>query len=168
MQMTTLATTNRSWRLWRRFVGCVCAGVLALQIGCYSYLPVQTNVPTTGTRIAVVLNDRGRAQISEQLGSAMDKVDGLLVAAGESSVTLEVYRTTDLRGNEATWTGERVQLPKDGITGYQERQLSKRRTTLLVAGVVIGITAVMTMANLNIFSGFTHDTPSGGTTGESR
>lgn len=168
MQMTTLATTNRSWRVWRRFVGCVCAGLLAMQIGCYSYLPLQTSMPATGRRIAVVLNDRGRALVSEKLGSAMDKVDGLLVSAGESSVTLEVYRTTDLRGNEASWTGEKVQLPKDGITGYQERQLSKKRTTLLVAGVVVGITAMMTMANLNIFSAFTHDTPSGGTTGESR
>lgn len=166
--MTTLPM-NRRWRLWRRFVGGLCAAALVLQMGCYTYLPLQTGVPATGSRIAVVLNDRGRATLGDRLGSAIDKVDGMLVESDGVNVTLEVYRTRDLRGNAATWTGERVQVPRDGITGYQGRQFSKRRTYLLVGSVVAVVVATAFAVNFDLFSGFTRDDPgSGGPTGESR
>lgn len=166
--MTTLSMNRRS-RLGRRFVGGLCAATLSLQLGCYSYKPLQTGVPATGQRIAVVLNDRGRATLGDRLGSAIDKVDGLLVEGGGETVTLEVYRTMDLRGNAATWTGERVQLPKDGITGYQGRQFSKRRTFLLVGSVVAVVVATALAVNFDLFSGFTRDNSgSGGSTGDSR
>lgn len=166
--MTTLSM-NRRWRLWRRFVGGLCAAALMLQMGCYTYQPLQTGVPATGSRIAVVLNDRGRATLGDRLGSAIDKVDGLLVGGDDTSVTLEVYRTMDLRGNAATWTGERVQLPRDGITGYQGRQFSRRRTFLLVGTVVAVIVTTALAVNFNLFSGFDREDPgSGGSAGESR
>lgn len=167
--MMTLSM-NRRWRHWRRFVGGLCAAALSLQVGCYSYQPLQTGVPATGSRIAVVLNDRGRATLGDRLGSAIDKVDGLLVEGDGASVTLEVYRTMDLRGNAATWTGERVQLPKDGITGYQGRQFSKRRTFLLVGTVVGVIVGAALATNLDLFSFFPKGDPggSGGSTDDSR
>jgi len=166
--MTTL-TSIRRWRQWRRVVGSLCAALLVLQTGCYTYLPMQTSVPVTGKRIAVVLNDRGRAMIGDKLGSAMEKADGLLVKTDESSVTLEVYRTTDMKGNEATWTGERVTLPRDGVSGYQERMLSKKKSALFVGAVLVGVTVSVMMVNLNIFGGFSHsDGGSGGSTGDSR
>lgn len=165
----TTPSMNRRGRVWRRFVGGLSAVALALQLGCYSYLPLQTSVPATGKRIAVVLNDRGRASVSDRLGSALDKVDGLLVSGDEQSITLEVYRTFDLRGNAASWTGERVQVSRDGIAGYQERQFSKKRTVLLSATLVGVVAASLLMVNLDLFSAFTRDNSgSGGTTGESR
>ncbi len=166
--MTTLSM-NRWPRVWRRFVGGLCAATLVLQMGCYTYKPLQTGVPATGQRIAVVLNDRGRSLLGDRLGSSIDKVDGLLVEDDGASVSLEVYRTMDLRGNAATWTGERVQVPRDGITGYQERQFSKRRTYLLV-GTVVGVIAATALAvKFDLFSGFVRDDPgSGGSTGDSR
>jgi hypothetical protein len=161
---------NRRARVWRRFVGGLCAATLMLQVGCYSYRPLQTNVPAAGQRIAVVLNDRGRVLVGDRLGPAVDKVDGLLVEAGDAGVTLEVYRTLDLKGSAASWTGERVQVPKDGISGYQEREFSKRRTTLLTVAIVGGIAASLLMANLNVLGDlFSRDNSGGGSpTGESR
>lgn len=158
---------NRRMRFWRRFVGGLCAVSLSLQMGCYTFKPLQTSVPATGNRIAVILNDRGRYALGDRLGSAVDKVDGLLVGVDSTSVTLEVYRTTDLRGGDASWTGERVQVPKDAISGYQERQFSKRRTWILVGTTVGVVVASMLMVNLNLFSGFSHTdpgTPPGGQT----
>jgi hypothetical protein len=161
---------NRRARVWRRFVGGLCAAALMLQVGCYSYLPMQTSVPATGHRIAVVLNDRGRVLVGDRLGPAVDKVDGLLVEVGDANVTLEVYRTHDLKGSAASWTGERVQVPRDGISGYQEREFSKRRTTLLTVAIVGGIAASLLLANLNVIGDiFSRDNSGGGTpTGESR
>jgi len=152
----TTPSMNRRTRFWRRFVGGLCAVSLSLQMGCYTFKPLQTSVPAMGTRIAVMLNDRGRYALGDKLGSAVDKVDGLLVEVDSSKVTLEVYRTTDLRGNTASWTGERVQVPKDAISGYQERQFSKRRTWILVGTTVGVVVASMLMVNLNLFGGFTH------------
>jgi len=162
-------STNRRARSWRRFVGGLCAASLVLQTGCYTLLPLQTSRPATGKRITVALNDRGRLGLGDRLGATIDKVDGLLVEGDSSSVTLEVYRTTDLRGGTATWTGERVQVPLNDITGYQERQFSRRRTYILVGAVVGVVTASILMVNLNVFGGLTHS-PSGdgGASGESR
>ena len=167
--MTTLSINRRS-RYWRRFVGGLCAAALSLQVGCYSFLPLQTSVPASGQRIAVVLNDRGRALLGDRLGPAVDKVDGLLVEGDSMSVTLEVFRTHDLRGGDATWTGERVQVPRDGITGYQERSLDRRRTFLLTATIVGVIAASVLLANLDVLGGlFSKEDTSGGTPGsESR
>lgn len=163
----TTSSMNRRTRFWRRFVGGLCAASLSLQMGCYTFKPLQTSVPATGNRIAVVLNDRGRFALGDRLGSAVDKVDGLLVGVDSMQATLEVYRTTDLRGNTASWTGERVQVPKDAISGYQERQFSKRRTWILVGTTVGVVVASMLMVNLNLFGGFSHTdpgTPPGGQT----
>lgn len=159
---------NRRGRYRRRFVGGLAAVSLLLQIGCYTFKPLQTSVPVTGNRMAVVLNDRGRFALGDKLGAAVDRVDGLLVEVDSMGVTLEVYRTTDLRGTDATWTGERVRVPKDAIVGYQERQFSKRRTYLLVGTVVGVIAATILMVNLDLFSGVTHPDPGGGTTGNTR
>jgi len=165
--MTTPSMNGRR-RHWRRFVAGLCAASLVLQMGCYTFKPLQTSVPATGSRIAVQLNDRGRFTLGDRLGSAIDNVDGLLVEVDGTSVTLEVYRTTDMRGGTATWTGERVRVPKDAIVGYQERQFSKRRTVLLVGTVVGVIAATMLAVNLNLFSSVTHPDPGGGTTGNTR
>jgi hypothetical protein len=166
--MTTLSMNRRS-RFGRRFVGGLSAAALLLQIGCYSFLPLQTSTPAIGKRIAVVLNDRGRVTVGDRLGQGVDKVDGLLVEGDGSNVTLEVYRTIDLRGTAASWTGERVQLPRDGITGYQERQFSKRRTAVLTITIVGAVAASLLLTNFDLFSGFTRDNPGdGGSSGESR
>jgi hypothetical protein len=166
--MTTLSMNWRS-RLVRRFVGGLSAAALMLQVGCYSYLPLQTSVPAAGKRIAVVLNDRGRVQVGDRLGPSVDKVDGLLVEGDANSVTLEVYRTLDVRGAAATWTGERVRVPRDGITGYQERQFNRRRTILVTAAVVGAIAASLLLVNFDLFGGFSRDDAgNGGPSGESR
>ena len=165
-----MTTPSMNWRSpsWRRFFGGLSALALVLQIGCYNYLPLQTSVPATGKRIAVVLNDRGRATVGDRLGSMLDKVDGLFVQGDSMNITLEVYRTLDLKGNSASWTGERVLVPRDGITGYQEREFSKRKTIILSAVIVGAVVASMLMVNLDLFSPFTHDNSGGGTTGQSR
>lgn len=164
----TTPSTNRRARTWRRFVGGLCAATLSLQIGCYTYQPLQTGVPGTGKRMAVVLNDRGRFTLGERLGSSIERVDGMLVAVDSLNVTLDVYGTTNQRGNTSTWSGERLQVPKDAISGYQERQFSKRRTYILVGAMVGAVLASALMVNLNLFGGFPKDDPGSPPSGESR
>jgi hypothetical protein len=165
--MTTLSM-NRRASAWRRFVGGLSTAALLLQMGCYTFQPLRLSMPATGTRVAVAINDRGRFLLANRLGSSVDKIDGLLVSADSMNVTFDVYRTTDMRGTSASWTGERVQVPRDAITGYQERKFSKARTALLV-GSIVGVIAVVALTtNFDLFSGFKPDEPGGGTTGDSR
>lgn len=165
--MTASPTIRRS-RVSRRIVGGLCAVTLFLQMGCYSYRPLQTGVPATGQRIAVVLNDRGRAALGDRVGPAVDVVEGLLVSASAESVELEVYRTTDLRGRDASWTGEKLQVSKEFVSGYRERFLSKRKTYLL-AGTVLGAVVLSAMlTNFDLFNGWIHADPTTPPTGGSR
>jgi len=164
----TTPSTNRRARTWRRAVGGLCAATLSLQIGCYTLQPLQTSLSATGQRMAVVLNDRGRFTLGEKLGSSVEKVDGMVVAVDSMNVTLDVYGTTDLRGNNSTWSGERLQVPKDAITGYQARQFSKRRTYILVGAMVGAVLASALLVNLNLFGGFPKDDPGTPPGGESR
>ncbi len=164
----TVPSMNRRARTWRRFVGGLCAVTLSLQMGCYTFKPLQTSVPATGNRIAVLLNDRGRFSLGDRLGAAVDKVDGLLVVADSESVTLEVYRTTDLKGTSSSWTGERVRVPKDALSGYQEREFSKKRTWLLVGASVGAVAVVFLMVNLNVFGGLSKADPGAPPGSESR
>lgn len=150
--MALLSASSARVRLaWRRFGAVVCGAALLMQVGCYSYLPLQEQVPPAGQIIGLTLNDRGRVMVADQLGESIERVSGLLVANSETSVTLEVARTRSLRGVDVTWTGERVQIPREGIRGYQQRQFSRGRTALFVVGAVVGVVLVGQLFGLDVF-----------------
>jgi len=147
--MRSTSHRGATWR--RRAMLSLGACSLALQWGCYSYLPVQSAPPTTQQRGAVVLNDQGRALLSDRLGTAIDRVEGTFVSHDSTGVVLEVTGTKDLRGGSSLWSGERVEIPSVAILGFQERQLSKPRSFLL-AGSVVGLIAVATFGlTLDLF-----------------
>ena len=147
------------WRVtWRRRAT-VSAGALALalQWGCYTYLPVQSAPPPATERGAVVLSDRGRALLGERLGAQVERVEGTFVSHDSSGVVLLVSGTRDLRGGSSLWSGERVEIPAEAILGYRTRQLSKSRSFLL-AGVVTATVAVLTFGlSLDLFAGDRQD-----------
>lgn len=135
----------------RRLTALVSAGALALQMGCFAYGPMQDSIQGNGQLVGVVLNDRGRAQSSDRLGAEIDRVEGRLVALTDSLVSLEVTRTVSLRGSSSAWTGERVDLPRSGVRGFQQRSFSKRKTTLFVIGAVAAIGLFVSLVTLDVF-----------------
>ena len=114
------------------------AGSLLLQ-GCYESLPVQHGAPPATTRVEFLLNDQGRAALSQKLGPAVQKIEGELVDAKDSLYMVSVFRVTGFDGNSAAWTGERVALGKDHVDGYQVRRLNKTRSALVAVGVVAAV-----------------------------
>jgi len=115
---------------------------MVVQMGCYSYLPLQETVPATGQAVAITLNDRGRQLLGGRLGDLVERVDGSLVSSNETAVTVSVTRTKSLRGTVATWTGEEVEIVREGIRGFQQRQRSKGRTALLTVGLIAGVVLI--------------------------
>ena len=132
---------TRSETIAQRSVGVLCALALALQIGCFSCLPVQSAPPLPAQQVGIVINDRGRLLLGDRVGASVDRIDGKVISRQDGSIVVDVYRVTDLRGNTATWTGERVSIPDEAILGYRARTFSKMKTLLLVGSIVIAIVA---------------------------
>jgi hypothetical protein len=160
--MPPVTASFRSGRALRPAVAGLWAAALALQLGCYSYLPVQSAPPVAvGKDVAVVLNDRGRALLAERVGPAIDRIDGRLAGVEGDAVTVAVTRVTDLRGNSAGWSGEPVRIPRDAITGFRPRTFSTFKTALLAGAVVLGVVLSL-RTSLDIFGTPEPDRPDGG------
>lgn len=128
-------------RRWRR-VGFGIAALAATLTGCHTYLPPQDQVPVAGREIAVELNDRGRLLVVPQLGEAVLRVHGTLVASADSTVTMSVSRTVQLQGSSALWTGESVTIPVAGIRGFRLREFSQKRSVAMAVGVAGALAVV--------------------------
>ncbi|WP_411281510.1 hypothetical protein [Gemmatimonas sp.] len=145
----------------QRSVSSLCALALALQIGCFSYLPLQSAPPVPAQQVGVVLNDRGRVLLGDRVGASVDRIDGKVVSRQNGALVLDVYRVTDLRGTTATWTGERISIPDEAILGYRARKLSKLKTLLLVGTIALAIIASLGNT-LNLFGDPATDGPGDG------
>lgn len=156
-----LRMRTRSETIAQRSVSVLCALALALQIGCFSYLPVQSTPPAPAQQVGVVINDRGRVLLGDRVGASVDRIDGKVVSRQDGSLVIDVYRVTDLRGNTATWTGERVSIPEEAILGYRARKVSKVKTLLLVGVVVLAILGTL-KSGLDLFGDPATDRPDGG------
>ena len=125
-------TVGRRRRAAATFV--VAAWTVALQ-GCYESLPLRQGVaPETG-RVELVLNDQGRAALSERLGTMVEKVEGQLLSQQADAYTISVVRVSQINGNSALWNGEQVTVLKAHTVGFQVRQLNKMRTVSLAVAV---------------------------------
>jgi len=100
-------------------------------------------------RVELVLNDQGRAALTDRLGAAVDKIEGQLVSQDQAGVSMLVYRVRQLNGNSAAWTGEKVTIAKEYTVGFQIRQLDKHKTWVavgVVAGVVVAVILGVSLA----------------------
>jgi hypothetical protein len=133
-----IPSAARGARLRRTLLAGVCVLLLGFQTGCYTLLPMQMEPPVGIDRVQVVLNDRGRFQMESVLGQGVDVVEGVVSRQDSASIEVQVAKVTTIRGATSTWTGEAVTIPRDGISGFRGRQLSKVRSWVL-AGVVVGV-----------------------------
>lgn len=131
--------------------------ITCLGAGCYSYNPLTTPSPEPGSFVAVTLTASGAQDLARYLGPNVVVVRGRYVGDSDQAVLVSVSSVELVRGDEMDWAGERVALPNNAIASVQVRQLSKRRSALLVG---VGITGfVATTAAFGLGGG---GTPPGG------
>lgn len=142
----------------RRVSGYIVGVASLLNVGCYTAGPLVAD-PQPSQRVVLTLNDRGRAALSEQLGSGPVSVEGIVESTDNAAYVMRVSRVTYIASPATTWTGERVRIGKDGVGLSQGRQLSKGRTFLAIgiAAVAFGIFAAT--RGLIGFGGDAPDTP---------
>jgi len=105
-----------------------------LLAGCYTYRPlpsVDAAMPPPGHKIEVQLTTAGASALANQVGPDILYVDGTVVSADSSGLTLAVTRSVSARRLETDWKGEHVTLPREDIASMGERKLSVGGTALL-------------------------------------
>jgi hypothetical protein len=152
----------------RRFVRFAGAGLSALALllqGCYESLPLQQGPPPAAVTVQLVLNDKGRVEVANELGSAVAKVEGTVVSQDAQSVTIAVSRVLQLNGTTSTWSGEHVTIAKEATDGYQVRRVNQTRTVVLVAAITVAAVSILVTMGLNVGRGASDNPPVTGNPG---
>jgi hypothetical protein len=110
------------------------------------------------------MNDKGRLDVSQKLGSAVDKVEGVITAQNSDTYTLAVAKVFQLGGTTSKWNGESVVIAKDGTTGFQIHRYSQTRTVILAVAIVAA--TVLFLASVKLIGGGTDPTNGSGNTGQ--
>jgi hypothetical protein len=122
--------------------------VAALISACYSYQPLQTNVPPkVGEPIHVDLTPEGTTELARYLGPRVRRAEGRLVSIGtDGALEVAVDFVNLVDGVKQPWSGEgHVTFPRALIDTVRERRFEKGRTILgstALAGALIGISIV--------------------------
>lgn len=103
-------------------------------MGCYTYRPTGGAVPVTGARVALQVSDAGRVMLGGSMGPEIDRVEGVLLQRDSAEYLLAVTGIRTIRGGDQAWSGEKVKVKAEFVTGVYERRLSKGRT--LIASVI--------------------------------
>lgn len=135
-------------RLWPAWVPT--AGLLLL-VGCYTYTPLIAPTPDPDQALAFDVNDRGRAEMMENVGPETARVEGTLLEQTDSAYQVSVARVITLRGRVYQWNGETVVLRREHVREVRERRFSAPRTVAAAGGATIPLLALLVSQTLNIF-----------------
>jgi len=125
-------------------VALVCLGLLS---GCFTYTPLVGLRPQPGQRVTFTISDQGRLALAQQVGSGVTSLEGTMVADGDGTYLVNVYEVKAIAGN-SHWTGERVTVRAEHVTGMSIRRFSKGRTALAIVGTAASIGAFIITRNL--------------------
>ncbi len=128
-----------------------------LLLGCYNYLPLTNPSPQPGTYLSAALTDSGSVELARYLGPGVAIVRGRLLASDSKELALAVVSVRVRSGEEISWKGESVTLPRGLVAFLEERRLSTGRSVLLAGGSVLSLVVA---AKAFGFGGF--GAPSGG------
>jgi hypothetical protein len=106
----------------------------ALLAGCYTYRPlasVDTAMPAPGTQVETRLTTAGATALASQIGPDVLLLQGQVVSADSSGLTLAVNHSETARRISSDWKGEHVTVPREDIASVQERKFSVGSTALL-------------------------------------
>jgi hypothetical protein len=112
-------------------------GTFILLAGCYTYRPLTQPLPAPGTRVSAELTGDGARELSGQVGPEVAHIEGDVLAVDSSRVEMAVRQTENTRGIQNDWKGEKVDLPRSAVSGWQQRRLSVGGTSFL-GGLVAG------------------------------
>ena len=124
-----------------RFRGlCVVLVVMPAALGCYAYAPLDTTTGVqAGGHVAVEITDRGRAELSDRLGSGVLRLEGTLTQSDSVDLVMNVWRVAHFSGPTERWSGESVRIKRAYTSREQTRTLNRTKTYLAAGAAVAGL-----------------------------
>jgi phage tail tape-measure protein len=116
--------------------------------GCYETLPLQEGPAPTMAGVQLVLNDKGRDELSTKMGSAVDRIEGTITAQNSSTYTIAVSEVYTLGGSTAKWSGESVTIAKEGTGGYRIHRFNETRTIVLAVAITAAVVVFFATSGL--------------------
>lgn len=116
----------------------------ALLSSCHTYRPMVASTPASGVRVRAELTDLGTVELARYVGPGAGAIEGRVLQATDSIVTLGVLTVRNRNGIESYWKGERVAVPRELVSTLSTRTLSRSRTTL-AAGTLVGVAGAVAM-----------------------
>lgn len=132
----------------KRFAGCcMMAFLMGVASGCYTYAPIPS-VAAPGTELVLGLNDQGRVSLGQSVGPAAQSIEGTLKSNSDSAFVVAVSSVTYFNGGSNKWSGEPLTIGRSLVNDIKERQFSRSRTFLVVAGAAGALLAFAFSRNL--------------------
>lgn len=104
--------------------------------GCYTTVPLRSEPPRHDREVVLEFTDEGAQRLGGLLGRAVVSARGKPLEWTSDTVALAMIATTNARGGEQFWQGERVAVPRQFVVRTRERALDRRRTAIAIAGGV--------------------------------
>jgi hypothetical protein len=116
--------------------------LLPLMAGCYTYKPLPSTGPETGSRISAELTDQGSIDMSSQLGPGVTQVQGEVLPSDSIALRLAILTTANNRGIESDWQREQVAIPVNALGRLEQRKFSVSQTALAGGLAITGLYAM--------------------------
>jgi hypothetical protein len=133
----------------RRFL---LGGLMVAALGCYTYVPITTDVPPAGERVALHITDRGRVELADRLGPGVVRMEGMIARSDSTELVVNLHRIGQIGSGTSRWSGEAVRVDRSYVGGVELRRLSRGRTALVAGAVTAGVVAFI--ASRGIFGAF--------------
>ena len=114
---------------------------LLLAGGCYGYYPETTATPV-GRDVQVTLTDSGSVVLAPRIGPQVQSLLGRLDADSSRNLLVALSSVKRRDGDETTWKGERVAVPRALVATVEERRFSRARTTLFSGALAVALVAI--------------------------
>lgn len=121
---------------------CALATATLLSTACHTYTPVTGQGIEPGGVVRVRLTDRGAVDVTSSVGPYARAIEGRVSSVTDSTVVLSVIELTRANGQEETWRGESVAVPRSGVAEMATPKVSRSRSWLLAGGLLAGAAAL--------------------------
>lgn len=113
-----------------------------LTAACHTYTPVAGQSVAPGGTVRVRLTDTGAVAVAPSVGPYARAIEGRVGSVTDSTVVLAVTGLTRANGQDETWRGESVAVPRSGVADMAVPKLSRPRSWLLAGGLMAGAAAL--------------------------
>ena len=118
------------------------APILCILCACYESVPTELGRIQPGLKLRVSLTDVGADSLARYLGPGVETINGRLIDATPTGVSLAVTQVSMRSGEEQFWKGETVVIPRSSLGTVQSRRVNKLKSFLIAGASVVALASL--------------------------